>query len=356
MKSRRWQRGRVGDQPPQPAVEEVVLEADALPTGAQETSNTEAQVIPDCDVIGEERNKAMRHADALRCELSTPPCDDAALPEGLLLGRLPHPEASLAKLLRDVLLELRPNFTKSRKASASSDMFEVGWSFLAADHDKVRCAEDLASFPRLRNLLEDSMDALGAGNDIAESHLNVICRRYTRGQGIPIHVDRPQMFCEDVYGFILHNTSDGALEFRRETSPGRPKQSAGRAEMGTVFRVPEVPGVCFRQRGSARYEWLHGLEPITRGERISVTWRWFTDEALETSEGRDAKRSSNVMKSGKQFAAPQTRGGSRHKGETRVADDGRRYTRQEFTDFYGESDAKSRWEEARRISSNSSAK
>lgn len=122
--------------------------------------------------------------------------------------------------------------------------------------------------------------------------------------------------------------------------------------MATTFRVPEVPGVCFRQRGPARYKWLHGLEPITRGERISVTWRWFTDEALEATKGRDAKRSSNVNRGGKQSAAPRSKAAS-EKGETRVAEDGLRYTRQEFADFYGESDAKSRWAEARRTSSNS---
>eukprot|EP00746_Dinoflagellata_sp_MGD_P131090 gnl/MRDRNA2_/MRDRNA2_64909_c0_seq2.p1 gnl/MRDRNA2_/MRDRNA2_64909_c0~~gnl/MRDRNA2_/MRDRNA2_64909_c0_seq2.p1 ORF type:complete len:112 (-),score=19.53 gnl/MRDRNA2_/MRDRNA2_64909_c0_seq2:16-351(-) len=39
--------------------------------------------------------------------------------------------------------------------------------------------------------------------------------------------------------------------------------------------VPERPGLVCRQRAEARFKWLHGVEPVTRGERFSLTWRWF---------------------------------------------------------------------------------
>lgn len=229
----------------------------------------------------------LEHTDEHECDSAKLVDEHPLLPQGLRLAHLQECEARVASLVREVLLELRPIFSgKGRKASSSGEMFEVGWSFVAAERNKVRRAEDLASLPNLRILLEGAMVALGSGPDIRESHLNVICRRYTKGQGIPMHIDRPQMFCEDVYGCILHNTSDGALEFRKEASPRRQQPSVGGEASYNVFHVPEAPGVCFHQRGPARYEWLHGVEPITRGERISVTWRWFTDEPGGGADGQ----------------------------------------------------------------------
>mmetsp|Transcript_119688 Transcript_119688/g.383265 ORF Transcript_119688/g.383265 Transcript_119688/m.383265 type:complete len:110 (+) Transcript_119688:417-746(+) len=72
----------------------------------------------------------------------------------------------------------------------------------------------MAEFPHLRRLLVAAMRALGRDGDLAESHLNVMCRLYSPGDGLPLHFDRKTMFCEDVYGCVLQNTSDRVLEFR----------------------------------------------------------------------------------------------------------------------------------------------
>lgn len=191
----------------------------------------------------------------------------AGAPHGLLVADLG------ATAIADALVELRTRFQRGISAhKKSSAMFEVGWSFQAADHSGLaQPAEPLSQFPNLRALLAKAMRALGAGPDLGEAALNVICRHYSRGQGIPLHVDRREMFHEDVFGCVLQNSSDRTLEFRQTSKSGEVLQS---------FQLDERPGVCFLQRGEARFSWSHGLEPSLYGERFSVTWRWFTPEWL----------------------------------------------------------------------------
>ena len=45
------------------------------------------------------------------------------------------------------------------------------------------------------------------------------------------------------------------------------------------FPVPGLQaGCCFLQQHEARYQWIHGVPELHRGERLSVTWRWFLDD------------------------------------------------------------------------------
>lgn len=192
----------------------------------------------------------------------------ASMPGGLRVGEISGGQARV----RGALAELRPHFG-GRSRSSSSSMFEVGLSFRAAEESQeIRQDRDLHDFPCLKALLADAMEVLSGSHDLGESSLNIICRRYTPGQGIPKHVDRKEIFCEDVYGCILRNTSDGALEFTRQQS----SYMHGEDAPEEVFRIDEQPGTCFLQKGAARYEWVHGIKPITVGERCSVTWRWFS--------------------------------------------------------------------------------
>merc|ERR1712136_640662 len=141
----------------------------------------------------------------------------------------------------------------------TSDMFEVGLSFRAADRGVIRpSSKRLSDFPRLSRLTEAVCGS--HGNRFSRDKLNIICRRYMPGQGIPFHVDRPGLFAEEVFGCILRNTSEMGMQFRRK--PG------GR------FRLAERRGTCFKLSGDARYKWTHGVPPLASGDRFSVTWRF----------------------------------------------------------------------------------
>lgn len=180
-----------------------------------------------------------------------------------------------AVAVREALVELRPHF-RSSSDSSSSDMFEVGWSFHTMEKEKaMRIARPLADFPCLQALLADIVDGFCPEDPtLGDETLNIICRRYTKGQKLDKHCDRPQLFDEDVYGCVLLNSSDKSLRFEQRTATGE-----------EIHILDEQPGLCFRQRGPARYDWRHGVEELSHGERISITWRWIQhDSATEGHE------------------------------------------------------------------------
>merc|ERR1712232_795883 len=117
--------------------------------------------------------------------------------------------------------------------------------------------------------------------------VNIIVRRYRPGQGLPKHLDRPQLFDEDVYGCILHNTSDKVLTFEQQSQSGE--------VVAGPHALEEKPGCCFRTRGPSRYEWIHGVDELGHGERISATWRWIQKGAAD--EGREAAK-THIPKEG----------------------------------------------------------
>lgn len=52
-----------------------------------------------------------------------------------------------------------------------------------------------------------------------------------------------------------------------------------RSNSDVSFPVPGLQaGCCFLQQHEARYQWIHGVPELHRGERLSVTWRWFLDD------------------------------------------------------------------------------
>eukprot|EP00928_Gymnodinium_smaydae_P091732 TRINITY_DN75470_c0_g1_i1.p1 TRINITY_DN75470_c0_g1~~TRINITY_DN75470_c0_g1_i1.p1 ORF type:complete len:198 (+),score=8.32 TRINITY_DN75470_c0_g1_i1:85-678(+) len=163
--------------------------------------------------------------------------------------------------LNEIWPELR-----GEKGELSTRMFELGWSYVQTTRAcALRPAALLREFPCLRALLVEAMSVLTGVPNLDESRLNVICRLYRPGDSLTPHQDLKAMFEEDVYGCVLKNSSNSVLTFTHRSD---------------VFRLSERPGTCFRQRGAARYEWLHGVDGLTVGERISVTWRWIRADSV----------------------------------------------------------------------------
>jgi len=158
---------------------------------------------------------------------------------------------------------------------AGSGELEIGWSFRRANYDDDSCesttspeAAALGDFPCVRLLMVEVMHALGSMGQLDE-RLNVICRLYQEN-GITMHCDKKDWFEEDVYGCVLKNSSNRALEFH--------KIIAGSDCARRCYVVDEEAGTCFCQSGPARFAWKHGVAPLTHGERVSVTWRWLKPE------------------------------------------------------------------------------
>ena len=171
-----------------------------------------------------------------------------------------HVARAKPDLVGSALSEVLPHLLQSERSIRRAAL-EVGWT-LGGAKGKAIPANSLITFPCLRALICDAMEALGSAQELDEDGLNISCLLYTPGTGIPMHRDRP-CYKERVYGCILLNTSDRSLEFARW----------GKTPVRYVLQ--EAPGTCFLQTGEARYRWTHAVEPLTHGERVSVTWRWF---------------------------------------------------------------------------------
>lgn len=188
----------------------------------------------------------------------------AAPPPGLTLDCV---DAALAAA---ALEELRPRFSREGRHSFGSSVFELGRSFYDWGWQGGRAAPldvELRHLPQLERLIQACTAVLG-GDGSEDARLNVICQKYEVGQSLGYHKDgepdKNNIFEECVYGCILQNTSDSKLEFFNSLS-------------GEYYPIDEIGlhARCFVQRGEARYDWLHGVAPLSEGERVSVTWRWF---------------------------------------------------------------------------------
>lgn len=216
-----------------------------------------------------------------RWELAEPCVHVSSPPAGLRLGSLHAPEL-LARTLEEVRPHLeRAELEQQQGKSWAPQALEVGLSFYQSDYAgdgswraEAKRLRPLAEFPALREVLASAMESLcgGRGPDAGEPRpdmldselLNIIVRRYGLGDSITFHRDKVDWFQEEVFGVVLRNTSDRALEFHRSVE-----------DVTCRWVVDEVPGICFRQCGDARFDWSHGVRPIGTGERISATWRWF---------------------------------------------------------------------------------
>ena len=146
----------------------------------------------------------------------------------------------------------------------------MGWGI---DHDKNRvvpatAAGRLQDFPHVCELIEQGVKACGDRKEIWP-RIQVTVQRYFPGRGLIMHVDRPFWYLDSVYGCVLTNCSDSALELH----------TLGQ-EAGECFIIEENEGSCFRMTGAARFDWKHGVPPLTWGERVSVSWRWFKEERM----------------------------------------------------------------------------
>jgi len=92
----------------------------------------------------------------------------------------------------------------------------------------------------------------------------MVCGWYDPGVGLKFHVDRKQWYDTDVYGCVLENTSQEVLEFHRKLGGNYSR-----------YATEEHPGIVYRQTGQALFDWLHGVARLRKGERFSVSWRWF---------------------------------------------------------------------------------
>ena len=148
---------------------------------------------------------------------------------------------------------------------------------------KAKAALPLSGFPRLRDMVSGVMKMLDCSKPLDEHRLNVSCLLYSAGNYIPCHTDRPHIYRDVVFGCVLFNTSDSVLEFHTTDFCGRPTQR---------YMIHEEVGCCFLQQNDARYSWKHGVPPLSRGERISVTWRWFLD-TVELEQRHDSSFPGN---------------------------------------------------------------
>eukprot|EP00746_Dinoflagellata_sp_MGD_P029163 gnl/MRDRNA2_/MRDRNA2_168990_c0_seq1.p1 gnl/MRDRNA2_/MRDRNA2_168990_c0~~gnl/MRDRNA2_/MRDRNA2_168990_c0_seq1.p1 ORF type:complete len:300 (-),score=45.86 gnl/MRDRNA2_/MRDRNA2_168990_c0_seq1:140-1039(-) len=202
-------------------------------------------------------------------------------PKGLKLGSVSE------SLVKQVCAEIMPYFPSGDEKATLTHRaaLEVGWtldhSSLARTKQVAVKAECLDKFPALRTMLSSAMRELKGDVDLNESCLNVSCLLYLPGTGIEWHSDRPHCYDKDVFGCIMFNSSDCALEFH---------ELADDSAIAQRYVMPESPGLCFLQSGPARFEWRHGVIPLSRGERLSVTWRWFLPEVqLKSEEEPDVK-------------------------------------------------------------------
>lgn len=186
---------------------------------------------------------------------------DQAAPRGLTAARV------VPSLVVEALEEVLP-FIPSRQ----ENQFELQLNFgVARSKGTIRITREIFAFPSLAKLMEESMRALGCSKALEPNRLNVIVRRYHRGQGIAWHRDRVDFFEEPVFGCVLRTRATMGLQFWHPDD-------------GSLYKVPERMGVAFLMTGPARNEWQHGIDGID-GDRISVSWRWFKSSAITKMGG-----------------------------------------------------------------------
>ena len=90
--------------------------------------------------------------------------------------------------------------------------------------------------------------------------------------------------------------------------------------------LEEVPGMMFTQTGDSRYKWRHGMDSACQSLRLSVTWRWFREDAMQylvgypgnTTEPSSCSSSPSASSSSSSSASSSF---SSSYGETKACDD-----------------------------------
>lgn len=225
----------------------------------------------------------------------------AEMPPGMLVGEVPPP------LVLNAAAELRVQLNRcsrpvskelwGRKKAPPSELMEAGTAFTGAfgmwNGQQFRPALPLTEkLPETLRLLEAAMSAVIAAHPNRrflagveelrnEGKVNVIARRYSQGQKLGFHKDALGLFTEEIWGCILQTprVDEVGLEFRRGSPPQR-------------WQLRERPGLVFCLTGPSREAWIHGVDwdRGNQGERLSVTWRWYREDALAWSSISLAER------------------------------------------------------------------
>jgi len=211
---------------------------------------------------------------------------------GLITFQLPQATIKSVSIeLEDVFKPLKRKSKSSQEEAlstggrddyvSSSNLQEFGISFVQADRHSSLRHLPAEKFPETSKLIatilseyQSKVTSLAGetANDIdgspryAHERMNVIIRHYGVGSQIPYHVDRVNLFAQQVWSCVI---------ICAEPTAGLHYQVDGKD-------VPlyEQPGLVAIQTGDARFKYAHGVPPLTKGQRISVTWRWFTNEAF----------------------------------------------------------------------------
>ena len=209
------------------------------------------------------------------------------MPSGLRISRVPH------NLVVAVLHEFETCAPRSAQGNVAN-RFEIGLSFLKLveveqsqiefkERHPPQVARPLSAFPHTARLMLEAMSFLGFTQQYRSRNINVIVRRYVKGDQLSPHVDREDLFEEDVFFAVLHNSSDAQLTFYPQDKRSPPVQ------------VGELPGSVGHIRGTARHEWRHGVPALQDGERISLTWRWMFPEVAATSSAGSFPEASREL-------------------------------------------------------------
>ena len=98
--------------------------------------------------------------------------------------------------------------------------------------------------------------------------INIIYREYRKGGKLKPHLDRVNIFDEKIFNCVLENTSGSQLVLH-------PPQGSNEADLV----MHEEIGTCLGMTDKARYVWTHGVPPLSRGTRKSLSWRYLLDNA-----------------------------------------------------------------------------
>jgi hypothetical protein len=160
------------------------------------------------------------------------------------------------------------------------NQIELQWSFgMLVGEGRFTIEHPVEDFPETVKLMEECMRELDCRADLLDQckGLNVIVRRYFPKNRITFHVDKEEWFGEQVFGCVLYNHASHGLQFcRLHDNP---------AESPPTYMVPECVGLAMLQTGESRHDFKHGIPKID-GERLSVTWRWFSDEHIATMKAK----------------------------------------------------------------------
>ena len=91
------------------------------------------------------------------------------------------------------------------------------------------------------------------------------------------HISRVNIFDEKIFNCVLENSSDSQLVLP-------PPQDLNEADL-----MHEKTGTCLSMTARARYQWTHGVPPISKGTRKSLRWRYLLDNATTDTGHSDTE-------------------------------------------------------------------